>query len=337
MNDSSRIHRATTFAARILLLCAITLAAGAQNTPGGVSHESGGLNGSLSREDLERMGGVKQHNASEASQGSPEDRAKVRGQSEALVKTLDLPCEVSDATLVVSGTSRSASAGKALETRVYEVACSNGLGYLLEARGAETPVALSCFSAEAARLADSAKGKPAGFYCKLAQSRDVKAMAATLMAGAGVTCAVRELRWFGRSAATHTEYSELVCDDGKGFLLRTALPGSRADTTVLSCADGARQGIHCRLTDPGPLEAAVTLDTFRGELVKNGISCRLDQIREIGQEDVHKRYVVEYLCEKQHSGMVAFIPLAPNDNPFETIPCNVAISRGVMCALTAVN
>lgn len=337
MNGSSRTHRATAFATRVVLLCVIATAAGAQNTPGGVSHESGGLNGSLSREDLERMGGVKPHNASDASQGSPEARAKVRADSEALAKALDIPCEVSDATLVVAGTSRSASAGKDLETRVYEVACSNGLGYLLEARGVETPVALSCFSAEAARLADAAKGKSAGFYCKLPQSRDVKSMAATLMAGAGVTCAVRDLRWFGRSAATHTEYSEIVCDDGKGFLLRTALPGSRADTTVLGCADAARQGIQCRWTDPGPLEAAVTLDTFKGELVKNGISCRVDQIREIGQEDIHKRYVVEYLCEKQRSGMVAFIPLAPNDNPFETIPCNVAFNRGVLCALTAIN
>lgn len=337
MTGLSPTLRIVALAARIAATCAIGTPAHAQNLPGGTSHDSGGLNGSLSREDLERLNGPNQRNPAEVNQGSPEARAKIRADSETLAKAVQLPCEINDAVLVVSGTSRSASSGKDLETRVYEVACSNGLGYLLETRGSENPVALSCFSAEAARIADAAKGKPAGFYCKLPQSRDLKSMAATLMAGSNVTCAVRDMHWLGRSASTQTEYSEIVCDDGKGFLLRTALPGSHAETTVLSCVDAARQGIHCRLTDPGPLEAAVSLDTFKGALAKNGVSCRIDQIREVGQEDIHRRYVVEYLCEKQRSGMVAFIPLAPNDNPFETIPCSVAMDRGVACALRSVN
>jgi hypothetical protein len=159
-------------------------------------------------------------------------------------------------------------------------------------------------------------------------------MAATLMAGSGVSCAVRDNRWFGRSTSSPMEYSEIVCDDGRGFLLRTALPGSHAETSVVSCADAARQGIKCRLTDPGPLEPTVTPDTFKGALAKNGVSCRIDQLREVGQEDIHRRYVVEYLCADQRNAMVAFVPLAGNDNPFETMPCAAAVSRGVVCTLS---
>ena len=264
---------------------------------------------------------------------TPEAHEKSRVQAEALITTLALRCEIRDVALVVSGTSKPAGSAKDDETRVYEVACADGLGYLLESRGTEAPVGLSCFAAEAARLADAAKGKAPGFYCKLPETRDVKAIAATLMAGAGTACAVRELKWFGRSAGSKTEYTEVVCDDGKGFLLRTPLPGATLAASVMGCHDAARQGIKCKMTDPGPLEPEVTLDTFKGALTSNGVACRIDQVREIGQEDVHKRYVVEYLCVGEHNGMVAYVPLAGNENPYEQVSCSVAVTRGVLCIL----
>jgi hypothetical protein len=160
--------------------------------------------------------------------------------------------------------------GKEVETSVYEVACSNGMGYFLESQGPEKPVAISCLAAEGTRAADAAKGKKMDFFCQLPENRDVKAMAASLLAGAGTPCAVRDLQWFGKSAATQTEYSEVVCNDGKGYLLRTALPGTQAQTHVMSCADAARQGIKCRLTDSGPVEKPLTLETFKDALAQHG-------------------------------------------------------------------
>jgi len=80
----------------------------------------------------------------------------------------------------------------------------------------------------------------------------------------------------------------------------------------VSCADAAKQGIKCRLTDAGPVEIPVTLETFKSALAQHGVSCSIAQIRMIGQETHLKRYVVEYRCADQPAGMIAYLPLEGN-------------------------
>ncbi len=313
--------------AAVIAMLALGGPARAQNTPGGNHEDNGGLNGSLSHADLERLRGDHKQDSSAAA-------AAAREQSAKLVVALELSCDISDAKLVVNGTSRPASGGKAVETRVYEVACKGGTGYLFETQGSDMPIAISCVAAEEARAADVAKGKEPGFFCKLPDNKDVYAMLTSLIAtGAGAQCAILELRAFGRSESSKSEYSEVSCKDGKGFLVSTALPGSQAKTTVMSCAEAAKQGIKCRLTDSGPVETPVTLDTFKGALAQNGVACKIDQLRTIGQEDHRKRYVVEYLCAAAAAGKVAFIPLQGNTNPYESLDCSAAALDGIACTL----
>jgi hypothetical protein len=320
------------------MIGALNTPAFAQNTPG-VHQENGGMNGSLSRSDLEKLGGDhKQDTSTDVPHDPVLARAKAKSQSEPLIKDLQLSCDVSDAQLVVAGTRRLATGKKEVETRVYEVACSGGMGYLLETQGTDKPIGISCLSAEEARAADVAKGKEPGFFCKLPENKDVYAMVAALIAAdAGASCAVGNVKLFGRSESTQSEYNEVVCQDGKGFLLRTPLPGSQAQITVTSCADAAKQGIKCRLTDAGPVETPVTLDTFKGALAQNGVSCKIGQIRMIGQEDHLKRYVVEYRCADQPTGKIAFIPLQGNANPYESMDCKAAASSQVPCQFTSAN
>ncbi|MGB6310000.1 MAG: hypothetical protein WBF89_19615 [Steroidobacteraceae bacterium] len=301
--------------------------------PGGQVGDNGGLNGSLSRSDLEKLSG--DPDSAEVPKDPVLARAKAKARSEKLLKALGLACEVSDARLVVAGTRRPASGGKEVETRVYEVACSGAMGHLLEQQAAENPVSVSCLSAEEARAADAAKGKEPGFFCTLPENKDVYSMVASLIAaGGGAACAVSNLQLFGRSASTRSEYTEVVCKDGKGFLLRTPMPGSQAEIVVTSCTDAAKQGIKCRLTDAGPIEAPVTLDTLKGALAEHGVSCNVQQIRLIGQEDHLKRYVVEYRCADQPAAAVAFVPLPGNTNPYETEDCAAAASRDIQCKFT---
>jgi hypothetical protein len=314
------------------IFCIPISPASAQNTPG--SHQdNSGMNGSLSRGDLEKLSGDhKQDAAADAAQDTPQARAKAREQSDKLIKSLQISCEVSEAKLIISGTRRPASGGREVETRVYEAACGGGIGYLLETQGSESPVAISCLDAEEARAADMAKGREPGFFCKLPANKDVYAIVASLIsAGGGANCAVREVKAFGRSESTHTEYSEVACQDGTGFLLRTALPGSQAKTQVTSCADAAKQGIKCRMTDSGPVETPVTMDTFKSALAQRGVSCAIDQLRMIGQEDHLKRYVVEYRCAGQSASLIAFIPLAGNANPYQSVDCKEAVAYSVTC------
>jgi hypothetical protein len=317
----SRRLRAVVIAG-VTLGCLYSAAADAQKSPVG-SLDNGGMNGSLSRSDLEKLGG--DHGKS----GASLTPAKAKEQSAKLVAALQLSCEISAAQLVVSGSRQ--IGGKETPVRVFEVACAQSLGYLLETQGAATPVAISCLTAEEARAGDVAKGKEPGFFCKLPENRDVNAaLAALIAAGAGGPCTVQRLQWLGRSDSAHSEYSEVVCEGGKGYVLSTALPGSQAKATVMSCGDAARQGVRCRLTASEPAEADVSLDTLKQALGQH-LSCKIDPIRLVGQEEHLKRWVVEYHCADQPAAGIAFVPLPGNTSPYESIDCATGALRGIAC------
>ncbi len=336
MFASSRQVRIALFAAAAAMVCAFSSPSVAQKSiPGGTSGDNGGLNGSLSRSDLDKLSGEhKQDSKGEVPRDPAAALAKAKEEGARLAAALQLPCDIGNARLVVSGRSRGSAAGKAQDTRVYEVACNASVGYLFETQGSGMPIGISCLTAEEARAADVTKGKEPGFFCTLPENKDVYAQVTSLIAAdTGAQCAVAQLKAFGRSESTKSEYSEIACKDGKGFLLRTALPGSQVKTTAVSCADAAKQGIKCRLTDAGPVETPVTLDTLKSALAQHGVACPIDQIRMIGQEDHQKRYVVEYLCADQSAGRVAFIPLQGNITPYESLECSAAALNGLACTL----
>lgn len=332
-------------ASKILALAApmtvigfLSMTVQAQNAPG-IHQDNGGLNGSLSRSDIEKLGGDHKNNAADVTKDTPEERAKAKVQSAALLESLQTPCDIGDAKLIAAGKSKPKSGGKEVDTRVYEVACNNAMGYLLEAQGAAAPLGISCLSAEEARAADVAKGREPSYFCQLPGNADVYALVRWMIIdGTGAQCTVRTLQAFGRSESTHSDYSEVACVDGNGFLLRMAQPGYQAKTAVMSCNEAATQGIKCKMTDTAPAEAPVSTQTFKDALVHNGVNCPIGQIRLVGQEEHLKRYVVEYLCADQTTGSVAFIPLAGNSNPYESQGCAAALSdRGVKCSLAPMN
>jgi hypothetical protein len=332
-NSPRRVNAAASIAIAAMMMFS-TGPSHAQGAPG-VHQDNSGINGSLSRADLEKLGG--DHTSAEVPKDPVLARAKAKAQSLPLLQAVQISCDVSDAKLVIAGTRRPVSGGKEVETRVYEVACTGNMGYLLETVGKEMPIAITCLSAEEARAADVAKGKEPSFFCKLPENTNVYGMVTSMiMAGAGAQCDVGTLQLYGRSESTHSEYSEVACKDGDGFLLRIAQPGSQAKTVVMSCAEAAKQSIKCRLTDAGPVEVPVTLQTFKEALAGNGVSCDIGQIRLIGQEDHMKRYVVEYLCANQAKSAIAFIPLAGNSNPYESLDCATALSnRDVTCTFSS--
>ncbi len=246
-----------------------------------------------------------------------QDRAKAKEDSAKLISTMQLACELTAAERV--GRGKIQVDGKALSVNVYEVACGNGMGYLLEPQGSKLPIAISCFAAEATHAASLARGDQSDFYCQLPANKDVKATATALMTMSGATCTVSGIRWFGYSASTQTEYSEVACADGKGYLLKIPQTGVSAQIRTMSCQEAAVQGLKCRLTDTGPASTPVSMQILRDALKNNGVNCEPAHLRIIGRETIDKRYVVELQCPEQPTGMVAFIPLDGNPMPFETI------------------
>ena len=267
-----------------------------------------------------------------------------------LVAAIKLSCNPKDAQLI--GLSNDNAGGKLYETSVYEVACTNGMGYFLTSHDrlkkegakpgpalATNVNALTCMSADMVHDDDVAKGLKSDFYCQLPDNGggDLKLMGEKLLAVAGVKCKVSQFKWFGVKNDTKTEFTEAACDDGTGYLLQTALPGSDAAPSAMNCNDAARKGLECKMT---PVVMPPTLATFRDYLAKTDVKCKVndyDQMKVLGQESSRQRYVVEFKCAQQPRGLVAYIPLEGNSNPFETIDCVTAKKRGLACKLTTID
>ena len=249
----------------------------------------------------------------------------------ALVAKLQLSCVVTDASYIAQGPA--VVNGKTVQTATFEVACGNGLGYFVVSQEPEPPMALSCFTAEAARAADVAAGNKPGVVCQLPANADIKTMAMSIVNHTGHTCTVRDLKRIGQSTKSNTEYNEVACADGTGYMLASALPGSTNAPIVVSCHNSALQGIPCKLSDNGELPA--TIEDFKTALAQHNVPCDASDVRSIGKETALKRHVVEFLCpQQQPGGLVAFIPLNGNTAPFETVDCAAASKRGIICKLT---
>jgi hypothetical protein len=260
------------------------------------------------------------------------ERQMAKEESGKLISAIQLACDPSDAALVGRGSAR--SEGKTIEVNAYEVTCSNRMGYILVSQGPQRPIAMSCFAADARHSAGATLGETADLYCQLAGNKDFKVMAASQMTTARTNCVVSQVRWFGLSASSQSDYSEVACADGAGFLLKIPQTAASGTASVLSCQEAARQGLNCRLTDGGPVSMPVSMQTFRDALKQNDVNCEPLHMRMIGRESVAKRYVVEVQCQEQPNGLVAFIPVAGTTSKFETLDCAAANERQIRCEFT---
>ncbi len=259
-------------------------------------------------------------------------KADVLRDATALAKSIQLPCEVSDASLLNEGTAT--VNGKDVHVRTFETACSNGMGYFLVD---EPPVAtgFSCFAAEHTREIDKAQGREPGPACTLPANADLKAAAGTILSKLGQTCQVTAVHTIGVETGKNTELTEASCSGGTGYVIASALPGSTNSPSALNCPDSYKRGVPCKMSSNGaPL---ITMQTFKDALAQHNVPCAVENMRLVGKETVKQRHVVEFKCpQQQPNGLVAFIPLEGNTAPCETMDCSKAASRyRIICTLTA--
>jgi len=260
------------------------------------------------------------------------DKAKVRADVEKIINSAELSCRIKNAELV--GIGEMLENGKKVPTHIYEVACIDSVGFILQPQGTQQPRMVSCF--EAAIFESSGKIKSdSAFLCKLPENGDVKVTAAALLTKQDRACAVSAIRWMGITASRQTEFTEVSCADGSGYLLQIPRINSDASVAAINCADAARQGLRCRLSDSGPIAQPLTMQSYLDALKQHGVSCEPVQLRVIGREVTNKRYVVEAQCIEQPKGIVAYLPLEGNTNKFEMIDCDAALQRNIRCKFIA--
>jgi hypothetical protein len=273
-------------------------------------------------------------------------KATATKRSKVMLDALHINCQLTDAEQLGSG--KTAAGGQPVDIGLYEAACANGMGYLLTLVGKDSASGISCFAASATQPGDTVDPAKVDTKCHLPADLDINAMATTVMRNAGTACDAHGVQWLGQSGSPVLDYTEIACNEGEGFVLRTPAPGSIAGAIdVLSCSDAATHGAHCQMSAPevaaasapaatggGPLPEGPRPDLqwFKDALSKHGVSCDVKKARVVGRESIKRRYIVEYQCPQQPQGLVAYVP-SPGDtaSAFESMDCAAAAERKIAC------
>lgn len=200
----------------------------------------------------------------------------------------------------------------------YEVACSEGLGYIIDRPVSGAAKATDCLAADAG-----------GFDCKLTPKANRTAFIARIAAGSNRPCTVADGRYMGASASG-AAYYEVACGGTQGYVLETK---NGAFVRAFDCLEAAGIGEGCKLTN---ISAAVEQreGIYLQALRAKGIPCNGTEFRMLGT-DSRQRDVVEFTCSDRPAGLVAFIPKAGSPTTDITnFDCFEAEGRSLKCQLT---
>ena len=211
-----------------------------------------------------------------------EQRDKGMKDAPGVVQKAGVTCAVTDAFYL------GASSAKAGKQDVYEVACQQGLGYVLLAGAAKT-TAIDCIAAtEQPTLA-----------CKLPGNADPKLGLKGDITSAGVTCTPTKARYLGANATTSVY--EVACQEGPGFLLQASVPGVTPPSVVaVPCLQTEGSAITCTLTDKAQSEAMLT-----GLVGKAGKTCQISGEHFLGNDTKSGDAYYEVGCGSQPGFILA--------------------------------
>ncbi|HYE42014.1 MAG TPA: hypothetical protein VEA15_01365 [Caulobacteraceae bacterium] len=203
----------------------------------------------------------------------------------------------------------------------YEVACQEGLGYLVdrpESAASTAPLkAVDCLAAEAG-----------GYDCTLTPKAQRVAFVAAMASTAGRPCTVSDARAMGANASGSTFY-EVGCGSAPGYVME--VKGGRV-ARAIDCLEAAGIGGGCKLTS-----TQVVMEAKEGQYLQTlrakGVNCVGDEFRLIGKDTRNNRDVVEFKCSDRVGGLVAFIPQTGGGN-VTSFDCIEAEGRGIKCNLT---
>ena len=247
---------------------------------------------------------------------SLEERAAI-GMADApgLIKASQIPCVLSDARFMFSAIG--ADTGKA---KVYEVACQEGLGYVIVApeKPGAVPAILDCVA-----MMRPVDGKPNPMACKLAGNADPAKGLGALMARSGRTCAVEKGRYLG-STGDRNIY-EVACHEGGGYILKAAKAAGGTTTANTCLAYGANSNLRCILLTPEQQWGAVT-----SLIAASGKPCTMTNKRYLGSNAAQHDYV-EVACS---SGKGYMLEVDPAGKLAAATDCLQAADIAGGCALT---
>ncbi|MHB8287518.1 MAG: hypothetical protein ACYDD1_22975 [Caulobacteraceae bacterium] len=196
-----------------------------------------------------------------------------RGMKEApaVATAAHLPCTVTNAAYL----------GQAGKVNAYEVACKEGLGYvMLAGAGTEPTKAYDCLHT----LTN------ANLACKLPENANPKAPIGPMLTAAGHPCTLKDARFIGGDA--NSNFYEASCQEGAGYVLETPVPGMTSPVKVLTCAETmGTSSLECTLTTKAQTVAAIAAIA-----AKSGKTCQVSDARYIGSSTTDHAVYYEVAC-----------------------------------------
>ncbi|HZZ69945.1 MAG TPA: hypothetical protein VFE18_17370, partial [Phenylobacterium sp.] len=200
-------------------------------------------------------------------------RKQGMAEAPALVQAAGVNCQVSDARFV--GKSPPDKKTGSLGSSLYEVACGQGMGYLVQTSAAGgAPSLFSCL--EANYPADPTK--PPVNPCILPANLNPMASLAPLLTKAKVNCMPDKVRGIGQTKTV--TLVEISCPGGSGYILTTSVPlDVTKDATSTNCLayDAAEGNVKCILNPPA---ARLAVIDHYAQVANNG--CTVKDKRFVG-------------------------------------------------------
>ncbi len=209
-------------------------------------------------------------------QVTKQTRAQGMKEGPAAIQAAGVPCTVTDAYFLGDSDQKDA-AGKAFKAKLYEVACKEGLGYVVIV-GGEKNKAYDCLAMAGQKA----------LSCKLPANADPKQGLGVMVAAAGHACAPKDARYAG-SNETVSIY-EVACQDGSGFVLER--PVAAGAPKVLPCVQTLGQGaLECQLTSKQAIVASLAKIA-----AQTGKACQVSDARFVGLEAKTSNPIYEVGC-----------------------------------------
>jgi hypothetical protein len=249
-------------------------------------------------------------------------KAKGAADAPALIQQAGYACTITDANFL--GLSKNKDdKGKESTTNVYEVSCSEGLGYLILSKEGEGPTVLDC-----AKLASNAAKTGSKLVCALPENADTNKALQPLATKAGLTCTVNKNRWIGTISDSKSEEYEIGCAEGGAYILVAPQPGSTKPLAAESCLAVSRIGLSCEFFTKDQIVAQIKALAAPA----NRTTCQVTDAAYVGQSTTNKHTFYEVACADSKSGFMLETDAA--NKYINSIDCARASGIAGGCKLT---
>jgi hypothetical protein len=210
--------------------------------------------------------------------------------------------------------------GPTPDKQVYEVSCQNGQGLVLL-----VPIAGGAPGADNCLAYGGAAG---AIKCTLTTADQEIAPLDAVAASSGKCAAVKAKRYV-LTTTDGSDYFEVACGDGKGYMIQVDHTGKLADT--IACAEAFQIGGGCTLTDAR--QALTQQNAVYTDLSKKaGFDCAVSKYALFPSTDPAKD-IVEMACSNRPDGGVGIFPA---HGPAHVFDCLRSQDEGYKCSYTPV-